>query len=77
MSLAADIGVQLAAARTTAGTSRRALAAELGVADTTLLEVERGDANPTLRRLEELAAGYGVTITITATPTTTEETPTP
>lgn len=75
MTLAADIGAQLAAARTASGRSRRALAAELGLADTTLLEVERGDANPTLRRLEELAAGYGLTITITATPT--EENPTP
>lgn len=66
--LAADLGAALEDARNTSGRSRRALAAELGVADTTLLEVERGAANPTLRRVEELAAGYGLKVTITVTP---------
>lgn len=42
------------------GLSRRALARELDVADTTLLELETGRANPTLDRLEKVAAGYGL-----------------
>lgn len=73
MTLAQDLGAALEQARKDGGRSRRALAAELGCADTTLLGIESGRDNPTLRRVEELAAGYGVTVTITVT----EQDPTP
>lgn len=66
--LAAQVGAQLTAAREASGKSRRAFAAELGVADTTLLALEHGRANPTLRRLEDVAASYGLELTVEARP---------
>lgn len=66
--LAEQVGRLLASLREATGVSRRALAQELRIADTTLLEVEHGRANPTLERLERLADGYGVELTITARP---------
>lgn len=67
MDLVADLGRILTTARETSGKSRRALAAEHDLADTSLLAVEHGNANPTLRRIEELAAMYGVELAIVAT----------
>lgn len=66
--LATQVGRLLASMREATGVSRRALAQELGLADTTLLEVEHGRANPTLARLETLAEGYGIELTISARP---------
>lgn len=66
--LAEQVGRLLAAMREASGISRRGLAQELGISDTSLLEIEHGRANPTLDRLERLAEGYGVTLAITATP---------
>lgn len=62
--LARQVGEQLTAARQARGLSRRALAAELGLADTTLLALEHGRANPTLARLEQVATGYGIELAI-------------
>lgn len=64
--LARQVGDALSAARESRGLSRRALAAELGLADTTLLALEHGRANPTLGRLEQVADGYGVVFAIEA-----------
>lgn len=65
--LAADLGRILTAARETSGKSRRAMAGEHGMADTSLLAVEHGTANPTIKRIEELAELYGVEVAIVAT----------
>lgn len=62
MTLAAQVGNILTKRREALGMSRRALARDLGVADTTLLEIEHGKANLTLDRLEQVAAGYGLAI---------------
>ena len=66
--LAEAVGRLFAASREASGRSRRALAQELGIADTTLLEIEHGRANPTLARLAALANGYGLELIIDARP---------
>jgi transcriptional regulator with XRE-family HTH domain len=66
VTLAAQLGAILTAAR--GGRSRRALAAELGVAGNTLRELELGTANPTLKRVEQVAGDLGIDITLTAKP---------
>lgn len=60
--LARQLGAGLTEARERAGKSQRAQAKELGIAGNTLRELELGEANPTLRRIEELADGLGVTV---------------
>lgn len=55
MSLADQLGRALVEARQRSGKSRRQAAAELSVAPNTLRELELGLANPTLRRVEDLA----------------------
>ncbi len=60
--LAGALGALLTAAR--GPKSRRALAAELGVADPTLLAYEHGEANPTLAKVEALAAQYGIEVDV-------------
>lgn len=63
--LAARTGALLLAHRESLGISRRALAERHGLAPNTLREVELGLANPTLRRIEVLAADvYGVELAI-------------
>lgn len=64
-SLSEQLGHALTEARAVAGLSRRALATRLGVADTSLLVYERGTANPTLSKVEELAEQYGLTPVLT------------
>lgn len=64
--LAAQVGEVLRAAR--GDRSQRQVARDLGVAGSTLNEIEMGRDNPTLERLERLALGYGVRIRITAEP---------
>jgi transcriptional regulator with XRE-family HTH domain len=59
-SLAEQAGILLADFRLAAGFSRRDMARKLGVADTTLLELEAGRANPTVGRLEKVAKAYGI-----------------
>jgi transcriptional regulator with XRE-family HTH domain len=66
--LAEQVGRLFAASREATGLSRRALAQELGIADTTLLEIEHGRANPTLGRLAALADGYGLEVIIEVRP---------
>lgn len=59
--LAAKAGSILMAHREALGISRRALAERHGLAANTLREVELGQANATLRRIEVLAANvYGL-----------------
>jgi transcriptional regulator with XRE-family HTH domain len=65
-SLAAEFGALLVEQRKRLRLSRRAVAADLGVHPNTLLEVERGDANPTLDRVGAIAAGYGLELHLTA-----------
>lgn len=64
MTIAEHVGEALVAAREHAGLSRNELARRMGVADTTLLELERGTANPTLGRLERVFDGYGVELVV-------------
>ena len=68
MNLAAELGRLLTAERESRGLSRRAVAEAGGVAPNTLREVELGEANPTLARIEELAEVYGVELAIIPTP---------
>lgn len=55
--LSAQVGTVLALAR--GNRTRQELAARLGCRPVSLLRVERGEDNPTLRRLERIAAAYG------------------
>lgn len=65
MTLSTVVGEQLTAARQAAGITRKRLAESNGQHPNTLREVELGEANPTLDRLEALAAMYGAEVTIT------------
>lgn len=69
--LAVQLGEALSAARGDA--SRRATAQRLDLAGNTLRELELGLANPTLRRVEEVAALYGLEIAFTVRPRTPRE----
>ena len=62
--LAEQLGAALVAARESSGLSRRQLAEQVGVTHITLRELEEGLANPTLKRIEETAALYGLEVTI-------------
>lgn len=66
MTLAEQVGVELERIRN--GRSRRELAEMLGCAPQVLLRLERGDANPTLARLERVAAVYGIELVVKAKP---------
>lgn len=56
--LAAALGRRLTQRRAELGLSRRALAERAGVSNVTLLGLEHGKDNPTLRRVEDIAAIY-------------------
>jgi transcriptional regulator with XRE-family HTH domain len=58
MTLAADLGRILTQHREANGLSRKALADRHGLAANTLREVELGQANPTIGRIEELSRIY-------------------
>ena len=66
--LAAQLGAALAAAREASGKTQRGQARDLGIASTTLRELELGHANPTLGRVEALADALDLTVTLTVTP---------
>lgn len=66
--LAHQLGAGLVAARERHRRSRKRTAEAAGLAPNTLGEVEHGNANPTLRRVEELAELYDADVTITVTP---------
>lgn len=68
MSIADQLGNALVGARERAGKSRRQVAAELSVAPNTLRELELGLANPTLRRVEDVAAALGLELELRASP---------
>ncbi|BAQ31065.1 helix-turn-helix domain-containing protein [Bifidobacterium scardovii] len=53
------IGMQLAEARADSGMSMDALARRSGVAKTTILNIEHGDASPTIATLTKLADAMG------------------
>ena len=61
--LADQLGAARVAAREASGLSRRQLADQVGVTHITLRELEEGLANPTLKRVEETAALYGLEVT--------------
>lgn len=67
MSLADELGRILTQHRETTGQSRKALADANDLAANTLREVEMGQANPTLARVEELARLYGVDVALVPT----------
>jgi transcriptional regulator with XRE-family HTH domain len=60
--LAHQLGQALTAHRERTGLSQRAQARALGVAGNTLRELEQGLANPTLGRIEDVAAALGLTV---------------
>jgi len=62
--LAEQVGDALRSAR--GDRSQRSVARSLGIAGSTLNEIEQGRDNPTLDRLERLAEGYGVRLRIVA-----------
>lgn len=64
--LAATVGAALKAAR--GSRTLRELARTGGLSHTTLYELEQGENNPTLARLERTARLYGVRLVITAIP---------
>lgn len=63
--LAAQLGEGLTRAR--GEKSQRAQARDLGIANNTLRELEKGLANPTLGRVEELADSLGLNVRLTVT----------
>lgn len=63
--LAAEVGSALKAARTAKGQSLRSVARAMGKTDPPLVQLEHGMANPTLKRLEEVARAYGVRLRLT------------
>ena len=75
--LAQQLGTALAGARDRAGLSQRAQAKALGIAGNTLRELEQGLANPTLARIESIAAAMGLRIKLVVTrgPQVTDEQP--
>lgn len=65
-SLAEHVGAVLKELR---GDEQRAAAAvKLGIPRPNLIQLEEGRANPTLERLERVAAGYGYRLLVTAEP---------
>lgn len=60
--LAEEAGALLRAERERQGKTLRDMAAELGLSNPTLFHYESGQGNPTLGKLEEIAAGYGITL---------------
>ena len=60
--LAQQLGKGITAARERSGLSQRAQAKALGIAGTTLRELELGLANPTLGRIEDLADGLDLDV---------------
>lgn len=60
--LADQLAKGLLESREATGVSRRAFAETAGVSHMTLRELEVGLANPTLKRVEEVAALYGVEV---------------
>lgn len=67
--LAAQFGEALIVARESADLSQRAQARALGIAGTTLRELELGLANPTLARVEDLAEALGLDVALVVKPT--------
>jgi transcriptional regulator with XRE-family HTH domain len=67
-SLAEQLGTGLLSHRAGRHQSRRAVAAALGIAPNSLRELELGLANPTLRRVEELARKLNLRVTLTVRP---------
>lgn len=55
------VGIQLSQARTDVGMSMDALSQESGVAKSTIIHIEHGDASPTISTLAKLAAAMGKT----------------
>lgn len=64
-SLATQLGRHLAEERERQGVSRRKFADEHGVTNVTLLQYEHGKVNPTLAKVQELAAMYGLEVVLT------------
>lgn len=65
--LAREFGDAITRARETAGDSQRGAARKLGIAHNTLRELEQGLANPTLARIESIAAAMGLRIKLVVT----------
>ena len=66
--LSQTLGVQLQEAREARGISRRAMAEENDMSDVSLLHYEHGTANPTLSKIETVAAMYGLEVDIVTRP---------
>jgi transcriptional regulator with XRE-family HTH domain len=61
-SLPVALGQTIRELRTAAGFSQERFAAAAGVHRTFMGDVERGEANPSLKTLEGIAKGLGVTV---------------
>ena len=59
VALAAHFARQLAALRAAAGETQRQLGARLGMTESMISRLERGDHTPSLRTLCRIAAGFG------------------
>jgi transcriptional regulator with XRE-family HTH domain len=66
--LAQQLGQILSQARADQGLSMNAMARQLGVAVPTLHQYEHGRGNPTLTKVQDLAAQYGVQLEIRLVP---------
>ena len=62
-----ELGARVRAHRTALGLSQKALAQSAGVSVRFLVQVERGDANPSVLRLGEIASALGVSVTALVT----------
>jgi transcriptional regulator with XRE-family HTH domain len=70
--LARQFGEALVAKREAAGLSQRAQAKALGIAGNTLRELELGLANPTVGRLEQIAAAMDIDLSLFVDPEATD-----
>lgn len=64
MNLSKKIGRQIQAARNAKGLSLRQLADKTGIHEATILKLEQGKGNPTLKTLNKLSAVLEVSFTI-------------
>lgn len=55
-----DIKFSMAAARVNAGLTQKQLASECGVAESTVINWEKGKSTPHIKRLPKLEKAYGI-----------------
>ena len=63
-----EFGAKVRAEREARGLTQKQLSERTGIAQTDISKLERGNANPSLRTLQRLAAGMGMKVKIEFVP---------